>query len=84
MKNLKIATYFEIWSANIKFQFSDKDIFPMRIFFSRWISLKSVAETVIIDELRKKFQKLTYKKKIMNILIPADCGVLLYELELIS
>ena len=48
LKNSKITSYFGIWSANIKFQFSDKDIFPMRIFFSRWISLETVAETVII------------------------------------
>ena len=38
-----------------KFHFSDKDIFPMKIFFSRWMSLESVAETVILIELRKIF-----------------------------
>ena len=63
--NFEIENYniFEICSANIKFQFSDKDIFPMRIFFSRWISLETVAETVIIYENEKKISKLRYIKQ---------------------
>ena len=58
-----MTTYFEIWSANLKFQFSDKDI------FFRWISLESVAKTVIIDKFEeekffkiKKNLKLTHKQ----------------------